>query len=82
MKRSLHLPEMFQSESAIRAVQLLTAAIIIGLLFWKLQFSTTAICCGDYDGYYHIKWSRLLLESLRNHTVPPQFNWRARTTRG
>lgn len=80
MKRSLHLPEMFQSESAIRAVQLLTAAIIIGLLFWKLQFSTTAICCGDYDGYYHIKWSRLLWESLRNHTFPPQFTWLPLTT--
>ena len=80
MKRSLHLPEMFQSGSALHAVQLLTAAIIIGLIFWKLQFSTSAICCGDFDGYYHIKWSRLLWESLRNRRFPPQFTWLPLTT--
>jgi hypothetical protein len=80
MKRSLHLPEMFQSGSALHAVQLLTAAVIIGLIFWKLQFSTSAICCGDFDGYYHIKWSRLLWESLRNRSFPPQFTWLPLTT--
>jgi len=80
MKRSLHLPEVFRSESALRAVQLFTAAIIIVTLFWKLQFSTSAICCGDFDGYYHIKWSRLLWESLRNHSFPPQFTWLPLTT--
>jgi len=80
MKRSLHLPEVFQSESALRAVQLFIAALIIGLIFWKLQFSTSAICCGDFDGYYHIKWSRLLWESLRNHSFPPQFTWLPLTT--
>lgn len=80
MKRSLHLPEVFQSGSALHAVQLFTAAIIIGLIFWKLQFSTSAICCGDFDGYYHIKWSRLLWESLRNRSFPPQFTWLPLTT--
>jgi hypothetical protein len=80
MKPSLHLPEVFRSESALRAVQLFTAAIIIGLIFWKLQFATSAICCGDFDGYYHIKWSRLLWESLRQHSFPPQFVWLPLTT--
>jgi hypothetical protein len=80
MKRSLHLPEVFQSESALRAVQLFIAALIIGLIFWKLQFATSAICCGDFDGYYHIKWSRLLWDSLRNHSFPPQFTWLPLTT--
>lgn len=80
MKRSLHLPGVFHSESALRAVQLFTAALIIGLIFWKLQFSTSAICCGDFDGYYHIKWSRLLWESLRNRSFPPRFTWLPLTT--
>lgn len=80
MKPSPHLPAVFKSESAIRAVRLCAGAIAIGLVFWKLQFSTTAICCGDYDGYYHMKWSRLLWESLRNHSFPPRFTWLPLTT--
>ena len=79
MKRS-HLPAVLKSESAVRAVQLCTGAIAIGLVFWQLQFSTTAICCGDFDGYYHIKWSRLLWESLRARSFPPQFTWLPLTT--
>jgi hypothetical protein len=80
MKTSLHLPEVFQSESTLRVVQLCAAAVVIGLIFWQLQFSTSAICCGDYDGYYHIKWSRMLWESLRNHSFPPHFTWLPLTT--
>src|SRR6202022_1199115 len=70
----------FQSESAIRAIVLAVGAVAIGLIIWKLQFNTTAICCGDFDGYYHIKWSRLLWESMRNHTFPPAFPWLPFTT--
>jgi len=80
MKPSPHLSGIFQSESALRAVQLGAAAIAIGLIFWQLQFSTSAICCGDFDGYYHIKWSRMLWESLRNHNFPPTFSWLPLTT--
>ena len=80
MKSSLHLPAVLKSESAVRAVQLCTGAIAIGVVFWQLQFSTTAICCGDFDGYYHIKWSRLLWESLRARSFPPQFAWLPLTT--
>lgn len=80
MKTSLHLPGALQSESGLRVVQLVAAALIIGLIFWQLQFSTSAICCGDYDGYYHIKWSRMLWESLRHHSFPPQFTWLPHTT--
>ena len=40
-----------------------------------LQFSTDAICCGDFDGYYHIKWSRMLWESMRAKAFPPIFVW-------
>jgi len=80
MKPSPHLPGVLKSESALRAVQLCAGAIAIGLIFWQLQFSTSAICCGDFDGYYHIKWSRLLWESLRNHSFPPPFTWLPLTT--
>jgi hypothetical protein len=70
----------FQSESAIRAIFLTVGAVAISLIIWKLQFNTTAICCGDFDGYYHIKWSRLLWESMRSHTFPPAFPWLPFTT--
>jgi hypothetical protein len=80
MKTSPHLPVIFKSETAIRTVQLCAGAIAIGLIFWKLQFSTSSICCGDYDGYYHIKWSRMLWESLRNRSFPPKFIWLPLTT--
>lgn len=80
MKTSQHLSRFLKSESALRAVQLSAAAIAIGLIFWQLQFSTSAICCGDFDGYYHMKWSRLLWESLRNHKFPPVFTWLPLTT--
>jgi len=80
MKTSPQLSKFLQSGSALRAMQLVTGAIVIGLIFWQLQFSTTAICCGDFDGYYHIKWSRLLWESLRQHSFPPAFVWLPLTT--
>jgi hypothetical protein len=80
MKSSPHLPGILKSESVMRAVQLCVGAIAIGLIFWQLQFKTSAICCGDYDGYYHIKWSRMLWESLRHRSFPPQFIWLPFTT--
>src|SRR6266566_4459919 len=80
MKTSPHRSGILKSETALRAVQLCAGAIAIGLLFWQLQFSTSAICCGDFDGYYHIKWSHMLWESLRNRSFPPQFTWLPLTT--
>ncbi len=80
MKTSSHLRSILKSESALRAVLLSTGAIAIGLIFWQLQFSTDAICCGDFDGYYHIKWSHMLWESLRQGNFPPPFTWLPLTT--
>src|SRR2546421_13073868 len=80
MKTSSNLRTILKSESAMRAVLLATAAIVIGLIFWQLQFSTNAICCGDFDGYYHIKWSQMLWQSLCNHAFPPPFTWLPLTT--
>ena len=80
MKTRLTLPTLFKSEKAIRGGQLLAAAIVIGVVFWRLQFSTDAICCGDFDGYDHIKWSRMLWEGLRQRNFPPIFSWLSLTT--
>lgn len=44
-----------------------------GLFAW-LQWGTRDVCCGDFDGYYHIKWSRLLWEGLRSGHLPA-FSW-------
>ena len=69
-----------QSESSLRVIQFVIGAIAIGVIFWQLQFSTTAICCGDFDGYYHIKWTRELWASIKSNTFPPQFPWLPLTT--
>lgn len=70
----------FGSETAIYAVFLIFGAVVIALIFRKLQYSTQSVCCGDYDGYYHIKWSRLLWEGMKEGHFPPRFNWLPLTT--
>src|SRR5919199_1567098 len=69
-----------QSDSFIRILQFLIGALAIGIIFWQLQFSTTAICCGDFDGYYHIRWTRELWASMKSGTFPPPFPWLPLTT--
>src|SRR4051794_19915463 len=68
------------SGARVRYAYLLAGAGLIGLVFCWLQFSTRAICCGDLDGYYHIKWSQTLWQSLRAHHFPPRFTWLPLTT--
>ena len=70
----------FQSESSIRVLQFVAGAIVIGIIFWQLQFSTNSICCGDYDGYYHVKWARVLWEGMKSKSFPPAFPWLPLTT--
>ena len=70
----------FGKETAIHGAFLLFGMIVIGLIFRKLQYSTQSVCCGDYDGYYHIKWSRLLWEGMRDGHFPPSFRWLPQTT--
>src|SRR6267143_2845844 len=79
MKSPRELAGMFRSEAAGRRLQLLAGAVAIGLIFWPLQFSTRSICCGDFDGYYHIMWSHLLWEGIKAHHLP-QFIWLPLTT--
>jgi hypothetical protein len=80
MTTSSGILSRFQSESNIRITQLLVGAIAIGIIFWQLQFSTSAICCGDFDGYYHIRWARELWASMKSRSFPPAFPWLPLTT--
>ena len=66
------------SVSAQSASQRLLSVGIIGTVVAWVQFSVSAIC-GDFDGYYHIKWSRILWDNLR-HGHLPSFTWLPLTT--
>ena len=69
-----------KSDPVVRTTQFVIGVIAIILIFWQLQFSTSAICCGDFDGYYHIKWTRVLWESIKAHNFVPSFPWLPLTT--
>lgn len=62
-----------------RALYWALGAVSVGLVLSWLQFSTPSVCCGEFDGYYHIRWSRLLWEGLR-HGHLPAFTWLPLTT--
>ncbi|MGH9905308.1 MAG: hypothetical protein ACRD8U_06935, partial [Pyrinomonadaceae bacterium] len=80
MKNPPKTLSILRSETNLRRIYLGGGAIAIFLLFWRLQSATDAICCGDFDGYYHIKWSRMLWEALRDRNFPPIFPWLQLTT--
>lgn len=80
VERSRERGGFFARETTIHAALLLFGVVVIALIFRKLQYSTQAVCCGDYDGYYHIKWSRLLWEGMRQGHFPPSFRWLPLTT--
>lgn len=71
---------VFWSEPVLRSLQFATGVVAVSFVFWFLQFSTSAICCGDFDGYYHIQWSRELWESFKNGRLLPDFPWLPLTT--
>ncbi len=58
----------------VRLAYLIAGAVIIGVAFFYMQYSTKAICCGDFDGYYHFKWARQLWESFSSGRFLPEFN--------
>jgi hypothetical protein len=57
-----------------RTALLVVGALLIGAVFWYLQFSTASLCCGDFDAYYHFRWSRMLWEGMRTGHFPPSFD--------
>jgi hypothetical protein len=63
------------TDEAIRWVYLIFGFCAIVLLMILLQFSTGAICCGDWDGYYHIRWSAELWNSFKSGHWLPEFKW-------
>lgn len=67
--------EYFESEDATRFVYLIFAFVAIAMVMSFLQFRTEAICCGDWDGYYHIKWSQLLWQNFSQGKWLPTFEW-------
>ena len=74
-KSELTWTQWFGTDEAINWVYLIFGFFAIVLIMVLLQFSTQAICCGDWDGYYHIKWSLLLWESFRQGNWLPEFVW-------
>jgi hypothetical protein len=67
--------QYLETEDATRMVYLVFGFVAIAMVMSFLQFQTSAICCGDWDGYYHIRWSYLLWESLSSGNWLPTFEW-------
>lgn len=67
--------EYLESDDATRYVYLVFAFLAIAMVMSFLQSRTAAICCGDWDGYYHIKWSSLLWENFSHGKWLPTFEW-------
>lgn len=67
--------EYFESEEATRMVYLIFALIATSMVMGFLQSRTSAICCGDWDGYYHIRWSDLLWQNFSSGKWLPTFEW-------
>ncbi len=67
--------QYLETDAAVRTVYLIFGLLSIVLVMSLLQFQTTAICCGDWDGYYHIKVSSLLWENFKHGHWLPSFDW-------
>ncbi len=74
-KENFSWKRWLETEDAVRMVYLVFGFFAIVLLMVLLQFSTRAICCGDWDGYYHIRWSALLWENFSQFKWLPEFKW-------
>jgi hypothetical protein len=73
--RKIGWREYLETEQAVRVIYLIFGIAAVGLLMGFLQFRTDAICCGDWDGYYHIRWSSLLWENFSHGKWLPSFDW-------
>lgn len=67
--------QWLETDAAVRIVYLVFGFLVIALLMARLQYSTEAICCGDWDGYYHIGWSQELWNSFKSGGWLPEFKW-------
>ncbi len=67
--------EYLETDEATRFVYLIFAFIAIVMVMSFTQFQTSAVCCGDWDGYYHIKTSMLFWENFSQGKWLPTFEW-------
>ena len=67
--------QYLESEKAVRVIYLIFGFLAILMVMSFLQSRTDAICCGDWDGYYHIKWSSLLWDNFKHFKWLPTFEW-------
>ncbi len=67
--------EFLETEQAVRVIYLVFGFCVIAMVMGYLQTRTDAICCGDWDGYYHIKWSSLIWENFKQGIWLPTFEW-------
>ncbi len=67
--------QYLESETGVRLVYLIFGIIAVPAVMAYQQYKTSAICCGDWDGYYHIKWSLLLWENFSQFKWLPTFEW-------
>ncbi|MGE3465332.1 MAG: hypothetical protein AB7J13_00225 [Pyrinomonadaceae bacterium] len=67
--------EFLETEKAVRVIYLIFGLLAIVMVMTTLQTRTAAICCGDWDGYYHIRWSALLWENFSQFKWLPTFEW-------
>ena len=79
-KSTKRIDPLVELEDRAHLAFLFFGALAIATTFTYLQFSTKSICCGDFDGYYHIRWSQLLWEGMRHGHFPPVFKWLPLTT--
>jgi hypothetical protein len=67
--------EFLETEKAVRVIYLIFGLVATLMVMTFLQTRTDAICCGDWDGYYHIRWSALLWENFSHFKWLPTFEW-------
>ncbi len=67
--------QFLETEQAVRVIYLIFGFLAILMVMSFLQTRTDAICCGDWDGYYHIKWSSMLWDNFKHFKWLPTFEW-------
>ncbi len=73
--RDVTWKEFLETDEAVRVIYLIFGFIAIAMVMTFLQTRTDAICCGDWDGYYHIRWSDLLWQNFKQGKWLPSFEW-------
>lgn len=67
--------QFLETDEAGRVIYLIFGLCAIAIVMSFLQMRVEAICCGDWDGYYHIKWASLIWENFKQGKGLPTFEW-------